>query len=166
MKPTRREFLRNAWKVGGAALAVAGGWTIYESLRPLSTRARGAKIAVGHLTDFTSDSATYVSDGRLYVANAGGKELFALSQKCPHLGCRVPYCQTSGRFECPCHGSIYDIAGEYISGPAPRGMDRFPLSLEGDVVFVDTSETILGPARGTNAYLTPPRGPSCIHGAG
>ena len=74
----------------------------------------------------------------MYVVNANDY-LFALSQKCPHLGCHVPYCESSGRFECPCHGSIYDLAGEYITGPAPRGMDRYEVTLDGDNVVVDTS---------------------------
>ena len=73
----------------------------------------------------------------MYVVNANDY-LFALSQKCPHLGCHVPYCESSGRFECPCHGSIYDLAGEYIAGPAPRGMDRYEVTLDGDNVVVDT----------------------------
>ena len=57
---------------------------------------------------------------------AGMEEGFvALYQKCPHLGCRVPWCQTSQWFECPCHGSKYNRVGEKKGGPAPRGMDRF-----------------------------------------
>ena len=54
----------------------------------------------------------------------------ALYQKCPHLGCRVPWCQTSQWFECPCHGSKYNRVGEKRGGPAPRGMDRFALEVE------------------------------------
>ena len=42
---------------------------------------------------------------------------FALSQRCPHLGCRVPFCESSGRFECPCHGSIFDLGGRVHQGP-------------------------------------------------
>ncbi|MGZ4128775.1 MAG: QcrA and Rieske domain-containing protein [Actinomycetota bacterium] len=164
MKLTRRELLQSGWKIGTAALVLAAGWTTYESLRPLAVRGAGAKLGVGGVKDFATDTATYVADGRLYVTNAGGKALFALSQKCPHLGCRVPFCESSGRFECPCHGSIYDIAGEYVSGPAPRGMDRHPLSLAGDQVLADTSQTILGPPRGTDTYLTPPKGPGCVGG--
>ena len=63
-----------------------------------------------------------------------------LYQRCVHLGCRVPFCQQSQWFECPCHGSKYNTAGEYKLGPAPRGLDRFMVSVSetGDVL-VDTS---------------------------
>ena len=55
--------------------------------------------------------------------------IVALYQKCPHLGCRVPQCVTSQWFECPCHGSQYNQVGEKKAGPAPRGMDRFPITV-------------------------------------
>jgi cytochrome b6-f complex iron-sulfur subunit len=97
----------------------------------------------------------------MYVVNAAD-HLFALSQKCPHLGCHVPFCESSGRFECPCHGSIFDIGGEYIAGPSPRGKDQYELTLDGKTVVVDTSVSKNGPDRGANTFLTEPKGPSCI----
>ena len=73
----------------------------------------------------------------------------------------MPFCDSSGRFECPCHGSKYDIGGEWIEGPAPRGMDRYPLAVDktsGNLV-ADTSKTITGPPRGTHRFLDAPEGP-------
>jgi nitrite reductase/ring-hydroxylating ferredoxin subunit len=153
--------LRNGWKLGGALLIGAAAYTGYEALRPLGSAAGGAKITVGTTSSFPAGSSTYVSAGRMYITNADSY-LFALSQKCPHLGCRVPFCDSSGRFECPCHGSIYDLAGEYIAGPAPRGMDRYDIQLVGDHVVVDTGVLKSGPPRGTNHFLTPAKGPGCI----
>jgi cytochrome b6-f complex iron-sulfur subunit len=161
MPPTRRQFLRTGWKIGGTLLGVAAGWTTYESLRPLSSAASGAPIKVGSLASFKAETATYITAGRLWVANTGTR-IFAISQKCPHLGCRVPFCESSGHFECPCHGSKYDLGGEWIEGPAPRGMDRYKLTLEGDTLMVDTSKLITGPGRGAKLYFKPAKGPSCI----
>lgn len=161
MKKSRREFLLTGWKVGGAALIAAAGYTAYEALRPLATGASGAKLRLGSKKSFDKGTATYFPEGRLYVVNAKG-DLFALSQKCPHLGCKVPFCESSGRFECPCHGSIFDLAGEYIEGPSPHGMDRYALTVKGDGVVVDTGELAVGPDRGAKRYLEPPKGPSCI----
>lgn len=158
---SRRDFLRSGWKLGGALLIGAAGYTGYEALRPLASGASGAKLTVGSTTSFAKDTSTYVAAGRMYVVNANDY-LFALSQKCPHLGCHVPYCESSGRFECPCHGSVYDLAGEYIAGPAPRGMDRYEVTLDGKNVVVDTSVLKSGPPRGANTFLTPAKGPGCI----
>jgi cytochrome b6-f complex iron-sulfur subunit len=93
--------------------------------------------------------------------------IVALYQKCPHLGCRVPQCVTSQWFECPCHGSQYNQVGEKKAGPAPRGMDRFPITVagNGDVV-VNTGVIVTGPAIGTNTTGQEAEGPHCITGGG
>ena len=157
---TRREFLRTGWRVGGALLAAAGGWTFWESLRPLAGSNGGGKITLADPANYQPGTATFVPEGRLFIANTG-TSLLAISQKCPHLGCQVPFCDSSGRFECPCHGSVFDIGGEWIEGPSPIGMTQYPIGVENGVVVVDTSTTTAGPARGANAHLTPARGPKC-----
>lgn len=89
--------------------------------------------------------------------------IVALYQKCPHLGCRVPNCDTSQWFECPCHGSQYNQVGEKKGGPAPRGMDRFAMSVGSDgSLTVDTGTIIQGPAIGTNTTGQEAEGPHCI----
>lgn len=91
--------------------------------------------------------------------------IIALFQKCPHLGCRVPNCDTSQWFECPCHGSQYNQVGEKKGGPAPRGMDRFAMSIGADgSLTVDTGTVIQGPAIGTNTTGQEAEGPHCIGG--
>jgi len=161
MEQNRRQFLLSGWKVGGAVLIGAAFYTAYEALRPLVGGAGGTKLKVGPPDNFAKNTSTYYPEGRLYVVNAKG-DLLALSQKCPHLGCQVPFCESSGRFECPCHGSIFDLGGEYITGPSPRGMDRYPLEVKGDTVVVDTGTLEAGPDRGAKKYFEPPQGPSCI----
>jgi cytochrome b6-f complex iron-sulfur subunit len=104
-----------------------------------------------------TDDADYAAEG----VEADG--IMPLYQRCVHLGCRVPFCQQSQWFECPCHGSKYNTAGEYKLGPAPRGMDRFQVVItdSGDVM-VDTSKIILGPPRGTDTLGKPQAGPFCV----
>jgi cytochrome b6-f complex iron-sulfur subunit len=91
--------------------------------------------------------------------------IVVLSQKCPHLGCRVPECKTSQWFECQCHGSQYNRAGEKKAGPAPRGMDRFPATIaaNGDIT-IDTGKRVTGPAIGTNTTGQEAEGPHCTGG--
>lgn len=97
---------------------------------------------------------------------AGGESdgigLMALWQRCPHLGCRVPECLSSQGFECPCHGSKYNGHGEYDSGPAPRNMDRFAVSIDsaGDLI-IDTG-TVVQTARSKNKTSPYPQGPFCV----
>jgi cytochrome b6-f complex iron-sulfur subunit len=85
------------------------------------------------------------------------------SQNCPHLGCGVPWCQSSQWFECPCHGSRYNRYGEWTGGPAPRGLDRYASFIDDNGQFVvNFSEFLTGPARTANALEQSPEGPSCV----
>jgi len=105
-------------------------------------------------------AATVYSGPELAGMNAG---VVALFQKCPHLGCRVPECITSQWFECPCHGSKYNRVGEKTGGPAPRGMDRFGMSItDKNELIVDTGQIIQGPPIGTNTTGQEAEGPNCI----
>jgi cytochrome b6-f complex iron-sulfur subunit len=91
--------------------------------------------------------------------------LTIMSQKCPHLGCRIPECNTSQWFECQCHGSQYNRNGEKKAGPAPRGMDRYPATIaaNGDVT-IDTGSLVPGPPIGTNTTGQEAEGPHCTSG--
>jgi cytochrome b6-f complex iron-sulfur subunit len=162
----RRRFLNWSWKALGVALIVEAGWTSYDLLNPPASGAFGGLVDAGSVDDYMEEGAVrYFLDGRFYVTQHKGG-LRALYQKCPHLGCRVPFCDTSKQFECPCHGSAYNIIGEYLRGPAPRGLDRFPISIEGDHVFVDTSSVVEGPSRGSLEGPSEPAGASCLETGG
>lgn len=77
------------------------------------------------------DSSTIMKDD-------DGTYWIALYQRCVHLGCTVPFRNDCNSFKCPCHGSHYNLDGEYLDGPAPRSLDRFHFSLSGGDVVVDT----------------------------
>ena len=94
----------------------------------------------------------------------------ALYQRCPHLGCKPNPCLKNFWLECPCHGSRYDRLGIKADGaqygPAPRGMDRFSITVDGQgVLSIDTGKITLGPlpiALGQPGII-PPRTPTgCI----
>jgi cytochrome b6-f complex iron-sulfur subunit len=117
------------------------------------------------ITAYPADSlpkAEQVYPAPVYAGMQAG--INALYQKCPHLGCRVPECASSQWFECPCHGSQYNRAGEKKAGPAPRGLDRFAVTVSGGSVSIDTGLIFQGPAIGTNTTGQEAEGPHCIDG--
>jgi cytochrome b6-f complex iron-sulfur subunit len=84
---------------------------------------------------------------------ATDRSVLALYRKCPHLGCQVPQlCEQSQWFECLCHGSKYTVLGEKRDGPAPRGMDRFVVEMEGDTYVINSGEIEDGPPVGTVTF--------------
>lgn len=156
----RRKVLGWAWKGLAVGLAAEAAWTTFDVLQPRTSGGFGGIVEVGDANTFPEGTVRYFLAGRFYVTSYGGG-LYALYQKCTHLGCRVPLCDSSKMFECPCHGSVFNIKGEYIAGPAPRGLDRFPITIEGNAVSVDTATLIEGPAKSILTGPAEPAGPSC-----
>jgi cytochrome b6-f complex iron-sulfur subunit len=102
-----------------------------------------AKSYISHLapaTEFLLGGTTLADQlaAESIVKDSDGSYWIALYQRCVHLGCTVPFRDDCVSFKCPCHGSHYNVSGEYLDGPAPRSFDRFALSFSGDSVIVDT----------------------------
>jgi ubiquinol-cytochrome c reductase iron-sulfur subunit len=50
------------------------------------------------------------------------EEYFVVLGKCTHMGC-IPLFHPESGFECPCHGSKFDLAGRVMKGaPAPKNL--------------------------------------------
>ena len=188
----RRQFLNRASVTLMSTGVGVFGMACIAFLWPFATPAFGGKVNLGKLDDILSSIRSnsgffYSSSARSYVTvypsealpkAKGVKEytrlisgmengVVAMYQKCPHLGCRVPQCNSSQWFECPCHGSQYNRVGEKKGGPAPRGMSHFAVAVSpaGDVV-VDTSTVIAGAPIGTNTTGQEAEGPHCLSGGG
>ena len=71
----------------------------------------------------------------------------AFSTVCPHLGCGVDYDEKSGKFNCPCHTSAFDLDGRCLGGPSPRGLDELQTHVEGRDVFVRYQRFRVGTAK-------------------
>lgn len=94
-----------------------------------------------------------------WVTDSDGTYWLALYQVCVHLGCKVPFRNDCNSFKCPCHGSHYNIDGEYLDGPAPRSLDRFAMSFDKNGnVAVDTgklNQRVERPDVGTRVLQVP-----------
>lgn len=49
-------------------------------------------------------------------------ELFIVDITCPHLGCILSFNDVDKTWDCPCHGSRYDVRGAVIKGPTTHGL--------------------------------------------
>lgn len=145
MSPDRRTVLvRLGAAAGGAALAAQTGIVLRSLVANVSYDAP-ARVKVG-LPERYADGLTFLPDPRLFVARAG-KRFRVMSAACTHLGCTVraeailrpdpsdPDPRRATQFyelACPCHGSRYRADGSNISGPAPRPLAAYRLSLAPD----------------------------------
>ncbi len=69
------------------------------------------------------------------VRKADGSAV-AFSASCPHLGCGFRWLADRNRFECPCHGSVFNLDGKVLAGPAPRSLDTMETKVENGRLFV------------------------------
>ncbi len=193
---SRRTLLRRAVGAGvGLWLLEIGAGTI-GFIWPNLAAGFGGKLPIGTLEEVKAANSAlpieegfpaYFAEARAFVmlvdpaqqrfipgedttGDGSALNVRALYQRCPHLGCKPNPCEKNFWLECPCHGSRYDRLGVKADGaqygPAPRGMDRFSISVDGEgVLTIDTGKITLGPlpvALGQPGII-PPRTPTgCI----
>ena len=146
---TRREFLNYAWLGSLGFLFVVGfGGAAY-----LFTFPRAKQGALGGLFELGSAGDALPKPngppihnpiGKFWLTNVNGA-ILALYDICPHLGCLYDWQANAGRFECPCHGSVFAKDGKALGGPAARNLDRMM------VAFVTNDQ----PIAATNAFGDP-----------
>ena len=90
--------------------------------------------------------------------------LYSLVATCTHLGCSPNWLPGERVFKCPCHGSIFTLAGDVTAGPAPEPLYRSPIRLdaEGQLIIGTgrlgirlASQANHEPKRSSTAYVLP-----------
>lgn len=94
----------------------------------------GAGLFADRLTPAEVSSAAEVPAGQARVVRHGlGKAgafrdadgtLHAVSLRCTHLGCLLRFNAAERSWDCPCHGSRFDVDGAVLEGPAVRPLPR------------------------------------------
>jgi Rieske Fe-S protein len=72
--------------------------------------------------------------GIVFVTDNG--KLHALSAKCTHMGCVVEWQRERSDIRCPCHGSVFDAAGNVLSGPATKPLGTFKVRKQGNDALI------------------------------
>jgi cytochrome b6-f complex iron-sulfur subunit len=156
----RRAFvLTGFWgSIAAVAAAIVGGWGI-DFLRPKKLSGFGTPVDVkASKVPAPGAEPVHVAEGRFWLVNVAPGEsespggLLAFYQKCPHLGCSVPWRPEfdfggqKGWFRCPCHGSTFTRErGILVAGPSSRNMDTMAITVKpnGDIT-VQTSQVTQG----------------------
>ena len=144
--PSRRNFLRKLW-IGLGILALAEFVGIFFAfLKPRKPPVKesdfGGFIEAGPVESFEPGSVTAFIRGQFYLSRLKGGGFLAISRKCTHLGCTLPWNSEKKQFICPCHASTFDITGDVISAPAPRALDLYEAYIENGIVKVNTGKRI------------------------
>jgi len=142
----RRSFLNWLWVGLGLAALVefVGLVNAFLTSRKPQTAQQDAQtvIMAGQVDNFKANSVTAFPRGHFYLVCLEGGGFLAISRRCTHLGCTVPWHAEQMKFICPCHSSTFDIHGDVIEAPAARPLDLFRLTIENKVIKVHTGERI------------------------
>ena len=119
-------------------------------IAPALKRRQASWMPVGKVKDLPVDEpkdldyVVTVEDG--YLQTQQTKAVWTLKHQdetvtvfspiCPHLGCGFRWDSHDRKFKCPCHGSVYDINGKVVDGPAPRSLDVLPSKIENGELLV------------------------------
>ncbi len=169
--PSRREFLYYIW--GASIVLLLGEATaglIWFALPRFKEGEFGGTFRfTGEDIPAAGDPPLAIPAGRFHVAHLEDDRLVTLYGVCTHLGCLPKWDEGTIRFRCPCHGSQFNGDGTWITGPAPRGLDRFRMTItftDGEVITqetgapvalngreiaslaIDSSDKVIGPGQG------------------
>lgn len=155
----RREFLRDA-AIAAAVMLGLGARPGEASIVPRVLK--GAGLAGGEVAyPLPSADGVSIDRQRAIIVARWQMKAYAFYLSCPHQRTVLHWIQSDQRFECPKHHSKYRPDGEYISGRATRGMDRYAVRIDSGQLLVDTGRLYRqdkDPSGWASAYVSVPPG--------
>jgi Rieske Fe-S protein len=126
-----------AFVVGGAVVAPSFGRreTLWLHAGDLSALEEGLPLPFT-LRVARPDGPSEVVDRKVIYLVKNGGQVRALDSTCTHLGCRTRFNSESKQIECPCHGGVYDVNGNVVSGPPPAALRTLDTRIENGQVMV------------------------------
>jgi Rieske Fe-S protein len=131
----RRTFLDAVLAFGFVSTAVAVLYPVARFLvPPASGEPATASAVAGKAADLQANTALLFRFGSKpgLLVRTPDNELRAFNAVCTHLDCTVQYKPDTSQIWCACHNGIYDLAGNVVSGPPPRALERFDVKLRGE----------------------------------
>ena len=135
----RRSFLN--YLLGVSVVGWAGSvlYPIYEYFKiPPKRDDEPTSVVAASLKSLKPNQGVIFKFGStpgILILGADG-QLRAFSAVCTHLDCTVKYRPDLQKIHCACHGGMYDLNGQNISGPPPRPLTPFKVVAHGDDVIV------------------------------
>ena len=142
----RRSFMTGVLMFGGLALShLAAFGFAARYLYPVSRRSM-RRVYVAALSSMPPGTARAFRTPQGQTINIVHTHdgFTALSDVCPHLGCRVHWDRVASEFICPCHNGHFDATGAPLAGP-PKDMNtplqKFDVIVEGGNLFLELPVT-------------------------
>lgn len=139
--PTRREFL---YYLGGASMALfaaGAGAVVYKVAQVRSNFRNNPEVFEFDVERLSTTPPIWFRNAQAFIIVQNG-QLFTLDTHCTFVSDRaiVKWAEVNNLFACPVCGSMFRLDGSWITGPAPRGLDRLVLHVETPDGIVITSD--------------------------
>jgi Rieske Fe-S protein len=142
----RRNFLTILWTCLGLIALGELILMIVSFFRPVTKKEKQSAvftvIDAGSTETYEPGTVTAFVSGQFYLACLQDGGFLAMSNKCTHLGCVVPWDKDKMKFICPCHSSEFDMFGNVLRSPAPRALDLFEVSIVNKTIRVNTRKRL------------------------
>jgi Rieske Fe-S protein len=131
----RRTFLDALLATGFVSTAAAIAYPVSQFLIPPAGGEPATQSAsAGPASALRPNTAAIFKFGNrpgIVVRTADG-EIRAFSAVCTHLDCTVQFKSDTSQLWCACHNGTYDLGGNVVSGPPPRGLEKFVVNVRGE----------------------------------
>ena len=137
LRCSRRQMLQGMGAAGTAGLILGSGYVSLNFFSPKALYDPPNRFRIGKPEDFLNNKVTEIWKERQKVWLVhSSKGLYALVATCTHLGCTPNWFPEEEKFKCPCHGSVFNLEGDGVSGPAPEPLFRTSIVLteKGDLI--------------------------------
>ena len=131
----RRTFLDALLAVGFVSTAAAIAYPVARFLVPPASGEPATQSAsAGRAGALRPNSAAIFKFGSRpgIVVRTPDGAVRAFSAVCTHLDCTVQFKADTSQLWCACHNGTYDLGGNVVSGPPPRGLDQFVVNIRGE----------------------------------
>lgn len=128
---------------GGGTTGPTSGGVSATALTRISAAVSGGAATVNvdgasPLANTGAMALVQAGNTSLLVTRTGATTFTALTAICTHEQCEING-SNSGRFVCPCHGSIFSTTGSVITGPAISPLRNFATSFAGTTLTITLS---------------------------
>jgi len=136
-------------------LACGGGAPGRNDAQEVTNETPPAKgvVDVGRIDEYASGEPVHFISHGFWLVRIGDDLILALSDRDtdPNSSgdkCRVVWRPDAaidaryGWFRGKCSGSLFNVNGRKVSGPSPHSMDRYPVTVSGGAIAVDTTHAL------------------------
>jgi Rieske Fe-S protein len=139
MSQTRRKFINTLIGIGGIGSLGAILYPIFSYLiPPIIAEAKVKSVKIGSISEIPPNSSKIVKYGRkpVIIVRTKDGEITALEATCTHLDCIVQFNNETNQILCACHNGIYDLKGRNVSGPPPKPLTEFEVTIIDDEIVI------------------------------